>query len=419
MSRALIVGSGGREHALAWKLAQECEVHAIPGNPGVAEVAECHEGSAEDLDAVLETVSRLQPDLVVVGPENPLIAGLADRLRQAGVPCFGPGAREANLEGSKAFAKELMTEAGVPTALGRACSTPQEAMEAVRELAELGKLPVIKASGAALGKGVIVCDDQTQAEEAIRRAMVDLEFGEAGETVVVEERLSGREFSLLTICGAGGYWSLPVAQDYKRAMDGDRGPNTGGMGSVSPTPWVTADLVAQAEERVVAPILRTMANRGLDYRGVLFSGLMVQDGAVYCLEYNVRFGDPETQSVLPRLGSGFFDLLRQVAEGGTPSVLSVLDVTAVTVVLASGGYPGAYRKGVPIRLPKVMPEGSLLFHAGTRMGPQGLETAGGRVFGATGLGPDLQTARTRAYQLAEAVDFEGKHFRRDIAAYAD
>lgn len=419
MRRTLIVGSGGREHALAWKLAQESEVHAIPGNPGIAEVAECHDGSAEDVEAVLETVRRIQPDVVVVGPENPLIVGLADRLRQAEVPCFGPGQREAMLEGSKAFAKQLMAEAGVPTAFGRACSTPQEALDAVRQLAELDKLPVIKASGAALGKGVIVCGDRSQAEEAIRRAMVELEFGEAGRTVVVEERLNGREFSLLTICGAGGYWSLPVAQDYKRALDGDRGPNTGGMGSLSPTPWVTADLVSQAEERVVAPILRALAGRGLDYRGVLFSGLMVQDGEVYCLEYNVRFGDPETQSVLPRLGSGFFDLLRQVAEGGRPAPLRVQDVTAVTVVLASGGYPGPYRKGVPIRLPDAVPEGTLLFHAGTKVGPQGLETSGGRVFAATGLGPDLMTARGRAYALAEAVDFEGKQFRRDIAAYAD
>ncbi|MFN3682660.1 MAG: phosphoribosylamine--glycine ligase [Fimbriimonadaceae bacterium] len=418
MSRALIVGSGGREHALAWKLAQEGEVHAVPGNPGIADVAVCHEGSAEDLDGVLETVRRVQPDLVVVGPENPLIAGLADRLREIGVPCFGPDAQAAMLEGSKAFSKELMAEAGVPTPFGRACSTPEEAWAAVRELEDLGKLPVVKASGAALGKGVIVCDDTEQARQAIRRAMVDREFGDAGQTVVVEERLTGREFSLLTVCGAGTYWSLPVAQDYKRALDGDRGPNTGGMGSVSPTAWVTPDLVAQAEERVVAPILGALAARGLDYRGVLFSGLMVQDGEVYCLEYNVRFGDPETQSVLPRLGSGFFDLLREVASGGRPSPLKVEDVVAVTVVLASAGYPDAYRKGVPIRLPERLPDGTVLFHAGTRIGPQGLETSGGRVLGCTGLGKDLRTARDRAYRLAEAIQFEGKQFRRDIAANA-
>ncbi|MCX7798958.1 MAG: phosphoribosylamine--glycine ligase [Fimbriimonadales bacterium] len=419
MNKVLIIGSGGREHALAWKLARECEVHALPGNPGIEEIGQCHPGDVADLAEVARLARNIAADLVLVGPENPLLEGLADVLRSEGLVCFGPGKREALLEGSKAFAKELMVEAGVPTAWGRVCRSFSEGEEAVQTLHQMGKRPVVKASGAALGKGVTVCNDLREALLALERTMVELEFGEAGRTVVVEERLEGREFSLLTVCSGEAYWSLPVAQDYKRAEDGDRGPNTGGMGSVSPTPWVTEDLVREAEEKIVAPILRALSQRGLDYRGVLFSGLMVQDGEVFCLEYNVRFGDPETQSVVARLGDGFYELLLETGRGGRPQPIGERPEAAVTVVLTSGGYPGAYAKGLPIVVPSEVPSDTILFHAGTARRDGDLVTAGGRVFGATGLGPTVQEARRRAYKLADLVQFDGKRFRSDIGAYED
>jgi phosphoribosylamine---glycine ligase len=414
--RILVLGSGGREHALTWKLQQEAEVFAAPGNPGIGGHCETFDIAPTDHGAILSLVRRLGVDLVVVGPEAPLIDGLADTLRASEIPVFGPGADGARLEGDKAFSKDLMAAAEVPTAEFMTCHQPSTALRFARDLFDEGKRAVVKASGAALGKGVVVCPTFEEAEDAIRRMMVERELGAAGETVVVERCLTGREFSLLTLCSNGHIHSLPVAQDYKRIHDGDLGPNTGGMGTYSPVPGIDERLVQETEDRVVRPMLAEMGLRGTEFRGVLFSGLMVEDGIPYCLEYNVRFGDPETQSVLPRLGKGFADALRACALGTPIPPVEVLDRSAVTVVLASEGYPGTVRKGVPITFAGEMWEDVLLFHAGTALSGGRLVTNGGRVFGVTGIGTNLADARRKAYTAAESVHFEGIQFRRDIGS---
>jgi phosphoribosylamine--glycine ligase len=412
--RVLVVGSGGREHALSWKLAQEAEVHVAPGNPGIAQVAQVHAVAALDLDGLLSLARRIHPDLTVVGPEDPLIAGLGDRLRAEGFAVCGPGANGAALEGSKAFSKALMREAGVRTAQFEAFRESGPAIAFARDrVAAVGGVAV-KASGAALGKGVVVAGSAEEAEEAIRAMLDRRVLGEAGAEIVVEDRLIGREFSLLTLCNETGFHSLPVAQDHKRIFDGDRGPNTGGMGAYSPVPWVTDALVHEAEESAVRPILRILKNRGIDYRGVLFTGFLLQDGKPYCLEYNVRLGDPETQAVLPRLGAGLAEALRAVALGLPIPPVPVRPEAAVAVVLASEGYPGTVRKGVPIEMGDT--GDCLVFHAGTSSLNGTLVTSGGRVLAVVALGDDVPSAREAAYRGVAAIRFEGMQFRTDIGA---
>lgn len=413
--KILVVGSGGREHALAWKLSQEAEVHAAPGNPGMVACAECHPVPVSDHYGLVGLARKLAVDLVVVGPENPLIDGLADTMRTVGLNVFGPGKDGAQLEGSKAFAKTLMREAYVPTAAYRICTDPQSAIQFVRQLASEGKNVAVKASGAAFGKGVVVCASAEDAEQAIEMMLVKKEFLEAGETIVVEERLYGREFSLLSLCTDGGFLSLPLAQDYKRVGDGDTGLNTGGMGSYSPLEWVSEQLRKQTEERVVAPILGALAERSIPFRGTLFSGLLVQDGVPYCLEYNVRFGDPETQSVMARLGKGLAAALLACAKGEPIPDVEVLDRAAVTVVLASQGYPGKYPKGLPITLPPDLGPNAVAFHAGTAVKDGQLVTDGGRVLAVTAWGSDVEQARLHAYEAVSKIHFEGMHYRTDIA----
>ncbi len=415
--RILVVGSGGREHALAWKLAQEHDVVCTPGNPGIAADVETLPVAANDTQGLLEAAKGF--DLVVVGPEDPLVEGLADALRDRGIPVFGPGAAGARLEASKAFSKELMKSAGVPTADSETFTGRDERGPVyVRQKFDEGKKVVVKASGNALGKGVYVCDTYDEAIGAVGMMVWDGVHGKAGETIVVEDRLEGPEFSLLTIVGDDGFVSLPVAQDHKRAYDGDQGPNTGGMGTVSPCAWVSDDLVREAEARVVAPILAELRRRGIEYRGTLFSGLLVQDGTPYCLEYNVRFGDPETQSVMLRLGRGLGDSLYAAATGKPIPPLETLDNAAVTVVVASGGYPGEYRKGLPIVV-RSLPESAKLFHAGTALKDGRLVTNGGRVVAASASATTLAEARAKAYAAAEAVRFEGAFFRRDIGSVSE
>ena len=377
--RILVAGSGGREHALCWKLAQAHEVVCAGGNPGIAADVACV--AADDLVGLAKGF-----DLVVVGPEDPLVDGLADRIRAVGVAVYGPGAEGAKLEASKAFSKALMQEAGVPTAEFFTFHHADAALEYARNRFGEGRRVAVKASGNALGKGVVVCDVLEEAEAAIREMMVERRFGDAGATVVIEERLVGPEFSLLTIVGDDDFFSLPVAQDHKRAFDGDQGPNTGGMGTISPCGWVSEDLVREAEDRCVRPLLGALKERGIGYRGTLFSGLMVQDGTPYCLEYNVRFGDPETQSVVLRLGAGFGEALHAAATGERVPPVEVLDNAAATVVVASEGYPGSYAKGLPVEIGP-LPEGAKLFHAGTAVAGGRLVTkrrAGGRGVGVGG-----------------------------------
>lgn len=412
--KTLIVGSGGREHALAWKLAQESEVFCAPGNPGTASVGQNFVIPVTDHAAIAELCDQIEPSLVVVGPEDPLIDGLADRLREKGVATFGPGASGAQLEGSKAFAKDQMVQAGVPTARSGTFTDPELAAEFARKLYGEGRQVVVKASGPALGKGVVVCSLLEEAEEAIASMMVERDFGDSGRTVVIEERLFGREFSLLTVCSGTSRISLPVAQDHKRALDGDRGPNTGGMGTFSPVSWIDETLIARTETQVVDPILRSLQAQGIDYRGMLFSGLMVEDGVPYCLEFNVRFGDPETQSVLRRVGDGFFEVLRAASLGEPLVAPEWLRQAAMTLVVASGGYPGGYRKGLEITLPTQIPDGAQIFHAGTKRENGKLVTAGGRVFGVSAVGDSVAQARKIAYEVANSIEFEGKFFRKDI-----
>ncbi|MBL8061324.1 MAG: phosphoribosylamine--glycine ligase [Chthonomonas sp.] len=411
--RILVVGSGGREHALVWKLSQEAEVIAAPGNPGMD--CECFDVSATDLVGMESLCQRLAPDLVVVGPEDPLVAGLGDRLRTAGFNVFGPNADGAQLEASKAFSKEMMLRAGVPTASSGTFTDPEEALAYSSERFEAGFQVVVKASGNALGKGVVICLTLDEAEDAIAEMMIEGAFGEAGRTVVIEDRLIGREFSLLTIVSDGQFASLPVARDYKRALDGDRGPNTGGMGTYSPCDWISPRLLAETEARIVQPMVNQMVSDGISYRGVLFSGIMVVNGSPMCLEYNVRFGDPETQSVVRRLGFGFGEVLMAAAKGEPLPAVEASSDAAVTVVVASAGYPGSIKKGLPIQLEE-MPEGVVVYHAGTKLSESQLVTNGGRVLAVSAIGKDLDEARELAYRGVAQVRFDGAFFRKDIAS---
>lgn len=404
--RILIVGGGGREHALAWRLTQEGhEIAGAPGNPGVAQLGPL-------FDNVSDALRSFEPELVVIGPEDPLIGGMADELRQRGIPTFGPGGMGARLEASKAWSKKMMEEAGVPTAAATIHTDYQEACEEVAKRFASGRHVAIKASGAALGKGVILCRDELHARHALSRMLLDEEFGDAGRLVVVEDFLEGREFSILTVVSEQGLLSLPVAQDYKRVGDGDTGENTGGMGTYSPVPWVTTAMVEETEARIVRPIVDHLRAKGVQYSGVLFSGVMVVDGSLYCLEYNVRFGDPETQSVMRRV-EGVGDLLWAAAQGETLPPVRVTEPAAVTVVAASAGYPATSQKGVPITLGE-MPEGVVVFHAGTAMQDGQLVTNGGRVLAVSAVADDLEQARARAYAGMDQVAFAGKHFRSDI-----
>lgn len=415
--RFLVIGSGAREHALCWKLSQEAEVFAAPGNPGMAEIVQTFpEVNALDQGAILNLATDLLPDCVVVGPEDPLIAGLADALRGEALAVFGPNAAEAMLEGSKVLSKRMMEGAGVPTAKYQSFTSPFKAKEFAKEFYDKGRQVAVKASGAALGKGVVVAESLYEAQAAIDMMLLDKALGAAGDEIVLEERLVGREFSLLTVVSGTSRWSLPIAQDHKRVGEGDTGPNTGGMGAYSPVDWVSESMVRQAEEEIVDRLLARLLADGKSYRGCLFSGVMVQDGQPYCLEYNVRFGDPECQTVLRRLGSGFADLILCAAKGESVSPVSISPDPVVTLSLCSGGYPGAYDKGIPITM-SVMPDGALVFHAGTKQGMNGeLVTNGGRVLSVTGQGSTLAQAREIAYKAADQVSFQGKTLRRDIAS---
>jgi len=422
--RVLVVGSGGREHALAWKIAQSPRVErvlAAPGSDGMADVAEPHpELAAGDADALARAGRELGVDLVVVGPEDPLAAGLADRLREAGLAVFGPSAAAARLEASKAFAKDFMQRHAIPTA-GHAVF--DDAGAAREHLRRRSGPCVVKADGLAAGKGVAVCDDSEEAVRALDEIMGERRFGAAGDRVVVEERLEGEEASYYAITDGERVVTLAAAQDHKRALDGDRGENTGGMGAYSPAPVVDEAVEKRILERVVHPAIRGMARDGTPYTGVLFAGLMIDAaGEPSVIEFNVRFGDPETQALLARMEGDLVPLLDGAARGRLdPAGAPAWGDAAVCVVLASEGYPRSYPKGRAIRglEEAAAGEGVVLFHAGTRRREDGgFETAGGRVLGVTARGADVRQARDRAYAAAERIRFEGVHYRRDIAARA-
>ncbi len=416
--KILVVGGGGREHALVWSLARKGhQVLAAPGNPGIAKQAECLDFGASNLDAIEQAALERGVELVVVGPEAPLVDGLADRLRARGVLVFGPGAAAAQLEGSKVFAKEFFARHGIPTAEFAVCKTPEEADAAIERL---GGALVIKADGLAAGKGVVVCSTTDQAREAARLMLVERRFGDAGARVVVERRLFGQELSVMALTDGTRYEVLAQAEDHKAIFDGDRGPNTGGMGTVSPAPWASEELIARVCREVFEPTLRGLREDGLEYRGVLYAGLMVgDDGLPWMLEYNCRFGDPEAQPVLARLEDDLGAWLAGAAAGELPDGPMRWDArTAVCVILAAAGYPSSPRKGDEIRgVDAVDSEPDMIvFHAGTAMRDGALHTAGGRVLAVTALAADTESARQRAYAGVERIDFEGKQYRRDIGA---
>jgi phosphoribosylamine--glycine ligase len=408
--RTLVIGTGGREHALVLALSRDpgvTEVHAAPGNPGMARLATLHAVDPMDGAAVAALAAEVEADLVVVGPEAPLVAGVADAVRKAGISCFGPTAEAARLEGSKAFAKEVMAAAGVPTAMARVCTSPEQAADA---LDVFGAPYVVKDDGLAAGKGVVVTHDREAA----------LAHAKGCERVVVEEFLDGPEVSLFAITDGETVYPLQPAQDFKRALDGDEGPNTGGMGAYTPLPWAPEGLVDEVTERVLVPTVRELARRGTPFSGLLYAGLALTRRGVRVVEFNARFGDPETQALLQRLASPLGGLLKAAADG----CLDEVDPprwgggAAVTVVMASAGYPDTPRKGDEITgLDDAgSVEGVDVIHAGTAERDGALVTAGGRVLAVTAVGDDVADARSRAYDAVRRVHFEGAQHRTDIAA---
>ncbi len=418
--RILVAGAGGREHAIVWKLGQSDRVDELicaPGNAGIAAIAECVAISPMDLDALVRLATERRVDLVVVGPEDPLAAGLADRLAAAGIPVAGHSAAATRIESSKAWAKEMMAAAGIPTARAIAVTDRAHGRRAIEEIGQGGPV-VVKADGLAAGKGVTVAADRSAADAALGAIMEDRVFGEAGATVVIEEFLDGPEVSILALTDGDAVRVLAPARDHKRAFDGDIGPNTGGMGVFSPTRIVNDALLATIRESILAPAVREMAGRGAPLRGVLFAGLLLTPGGPKVIEFNARFGDPETQVVLPTLTGDLADLLLGVATGTLATAPEPAhDGHAVGVVLASAGYPGPYPTGFPIDgLDDVGGDNVLVFHAGTTRANDGtVVTSGGRVLTVVGRGPDLKTAHDRAYAAAESITFAGRWFRTDIA----
>jgi phosphoribosylamine--glycine ligase len=417
----MVVGGGGREHAVVRALRRSPSaplVIAAPGNPGIAADAEVHPVPVDDHGALVALARDRGVDLAVVGPEAPLVDGLADALRAAGVRCFGPSRAAARLEGSKAFAKEVMAAAGVATARHRTVGTVAEGVRAVRAL---GTPVAVKADGLAAGKGVVVAATTAEAREALEASLVARAHGDAGAAVVVEEGLTGPEVSLLALSDGARVVGLPAARDYKRARDGDRGPNTGGMGAVSPVPDVPHDLAERLLDEVHRPVVAEMARRGAPFSGVLYAGLMLTADGPRVLEFNVRFGDPEAQAVLPRLGGDLLELLAAGADGRLPERApeSAPD-TCVAVVLACAGYPTHPRVGDVIEGVEEAARLAEVLHAGTALDDAGrLVTAGGRVLAVAGRGDGAPQARRRAYAAADLIRFRGRRMRRDIAARLD
>ena len=398
----LVVGSGGREHALAWKLAQSAdlgELHAAPGNPGIARHATCHPVRAEDAESLLGLCRQCGIDLVVVGPEAPLVSGVADNLRHGGLTVFGPSGAAAMIEGSKSFAKDVMKSAGVPTA---------------RELVEPVAPCVIKADGLAAGKGVFVCRTDAEVEAAWPRAQA------LGDRVVVEELLEGQEVSLFALCDGAAAVALPAAQDAKRLRDGDEGPNTGGMGAYAPLPFLSARYRYELVDAVHGPVLDELAKRGSPFVGLLYAGLMLTEDGARTLEFNCRFGDPETQAILPLLEGDLLDALAGAARGDLAGAsVDLADGAAATVVLAAPGYPDAPEVGSALSgIEEAEAAGGLVFHAGTALRDGALLSAGGRVLNVTAVGPSLSDAREQAYAALDHIRLDGAQFRTDIGARA-
>ncbi len=414
----LVIGSGGREHALAWKLKQSPRVKKIftaPGNPGTAQVGENIALDILDHQAVIDFVKEKQIDLVVVGPDDALASGIVNSLQEAGIKVFGPTKEAAEIEWSKSFAKELLERLNIPTAKSKTFTDIAEAKDYVRD----HKYPlVIKASGLALGKGVVIAQTREESEQALEEMMSQKTFGVAGETVVIEEFLKGEEISIHAFCDGETVIMFPSAQDHKRIFDNDQGPNTGGMGTVAPVPGVSKDVLNQVEREVVIPIIEELKNIGRPFKGVLFPGIMLTKNGPKVLEFNARFGDPETQSYMHILKTDLIEILLACIEGALDTTrIEWEDKSACCVVFASKGYPGNYERGLPITgisdAEKI--DDVIIFHAGTKSDAGQIVTNGGRVLGISAMGPTLEEARQKAYSAVELINFEGKQFRKDIA----
>ena len=419
--KVLIVGSGGREHVLCWKIKQSKRVkklYCAPGNGGISQIADCVDISAENVGKLLEFAKKNKIDLTIVGPEAPLVLGIVDAFEKAGLTIFGPNQYAAQLEGSKVFAKEFLQRRNIPTASFQVFDDPEEALSYLSK----ALLPVVvKADGLAAGKGVFVCHKQKEAQEAVGLIMKDKIFRDAGKRIVIEDCLSGEEVSILAIADGENYLMLESSQDHKRIFDDDLGPNTGGMGAYSPAPVVNYDLLKKIETRVIEPTIRGMKREGHPFKGVLYAGLMITSDGPMVLEYNVRFGDPETQAVLPRLQNDLLDVMLAACEGELNKVKLKWDErNCVCVVLTSGGYPNKYDTGKEIiGLEKAQKlKDVLIFHAGTTKKDDKLLTCAGRVLGVVGLGDGVESAIKKAYGAVEQITFDHCFFRRDIGMKA-
>jgi len=416
--KVLVIGSGGREHALVWKLSQSPRVDKIycaPGNPGIAEIAECLDIKADDIESLLNFAKYEWIDLTIVGPEAPLTAGIVDAFVKDERRIFGPDASGARLEGSKVFAKDFMLKYGIPTAEYKMFTSYLHAKEYI---GLKGAPVVIKADGLAAGKGVFVCETVDEAIDSLKVIMKEKAFGSAGSRVVVEQCLKGEEASFMVLTDGKTVIPLATSQDHKTVFDGDRGPNTGGMGAYSPAPVITKALHLTIMKTVIDPLIKGLAKERINYRGVIYAGLMICDGKPYVLEFNCRFGDPEAQPVLMRLDSDLFEMMKATSEGKLKDVkVSWKDDPAVCVVLASKGYPGNYEKGKVIKGLDELRDMSdtMIFHAGTGIRKNKVVTSGGRVLGVTALGKDISAAKRNAYKAIEKVHFDGMHYRKDIA----
>lgn len=421
--KILIVGGGGREHAIAWKLAKSPKVekmYCAPGNAGIAEVAECVNIGVMEFDKLVAFAKEHEIDLTVVAPDDPLAAGAVDAFEAAGLRAFGPRANAAILEGSKAFSKDLMKKYGIPTAAYETFNDPEKALAYL----ETAKMPIVlKADGLALGKGVLICKDLEEAKAGVRTLMMDKQFGSAGDEIVIEEFMTGREVSVLSFVDGKSIRIMTSAQDHKRAKDGDQGLNTGGMGTFSPSPFYTPQVDAFCKEHIYQKTVDAMKAEGREFKGIIFFGLMLTADGPKVLEYNARFGDPETQVVLPRMKNDLVDLFEACIDGTLDQInLEFEDNAAVCVVLASAGYPEHYEKGFEIRGLENFKdrEGYYVFHAGSKFDEQGrVVTNGGRVLGVTATGTNLKEARANAYKATEWIDFDNKYMRHDIGHAID
>ena len=420
--KVLIIGSGGREHAIAWKLSKSPKVtklYCAPGNAGIGQIAECVPISAMEFDKLADFAQENGIDLTVVGMDDPLVGGIVDVFEARGLRVFGPRKNAAILEGSKAFSKDLMKKYGIPTAAYENFHSPEDAIEYLKT----AKMPIVlKADGLALGKGVLICNTREEAMEGVKTLMLDKQFGAAGDTIVVEEFMTGREVSVLTFVDGNTYRVMTSAQDHKRAKDGDQGLNTGGMGTFSPSPFYTKEVEEFCEKYIYQPTMDAMAAEGRPFVGILFTGLMLTEDGPKVLEYNARFGDPEAQVVLPRMTNDIIDVMEACIDGRLDEIdLQFEDNAAVCVVLASDGYPVSYKKGYVINgLDEFKKhDGYYCFHAGTKRTDEGIVTNGGRVLGVTAKGSDLKEARKNAYAATEWVTFENKYMRHDIGKAID